>query len=42
VRAEKEPAEAAENEKLSIEPKGNAKKLNDKGKTKVKANVTYT
>jgi hypothetical protein len=43
VRGDDESADEAGKEKLSIKPKGKAKKtLNNKRKAKVKANVTYT
>jgi glucose/arabinose dehydrogenase len=43
VKADEEAVEEAGNEKLPIKPKGKAKKkLNNSGKAKVKAEVTYT
>ena len=43
VKADDEAAEDAGNQKLSIKPKGKAKKrLNSKGKATVKAEVTFT
>jgi hypothetical protein len=43
VKPDEDLAEAAEKEKLSIKPRGKArKKLNSKGKAKVTAEVTYT
>ena len=43
VKADDEPAEDAGNEKLLVKPRGKAKKkLNQTGKAKVKAKVTYT
>ena len=43
LKADEEGVEAAGTEKLLVKPKGKAKKkLNEKGKAKVKAEVTYT
>ena len=43
VKADEEAVEAADKEKLSIEPKGKAKKkLNARGRAKVRTVVTYT
>ena len=43
VKADDEPAEAGGKEKLLVKPRGKAKnKLNQTGKAKVKAKVTYT
>jgi hypothetical protein len=42
VKADDEAAEDAGKEKLLVKPRGKAKKLNQTGKAKVKAKVTYT
>jgi hypothetical protein len=43
VKADEELVEAAGKVKLAVKPRGQAKKeLNEKGKAKVKAEVTYT
>ena len=43
VRGDDDSADEAGKEKLSIEPRGKAKKrLNNEGKAEVKASVTYT